>query len=69
MFEIAAVAAAVGAVAAYVQTVRLNSARRRMRAAETEIRHLMDIIDDLKKTDSKLADPDERERLRDKITE
>lgn len=57
------------AVTAYVQTVRLRSARRQLAAAQRSLEHLLGVIDDLKNTDSKLADPDERERLRDKITE
>lgn len=69
MFEFAIGGAAIAAVAAYVQTIRIRSAKRALRSAEVEINHLRDIIDDLKSTDSKLNDPDERDRLLDKISQ
>lgn len=60
-------AAALIAVFAYIQTVRLKSAQQSLRSAELTINNLWETIDALRSSVDKLDDPDERNRLREKL--
>ena len=61
-------AAALAAVFAYVQTVRLRSARRELSQCKQALANYQEAVNDLKETANTLADSDERRRLLEKLT-
>lgn len=51
----------------YILWLRERAARKEARAQEARVKHLERALEDVQTADDKLDDPDERERLRNKI--
>lgn len=56
------------AVTAYILSRRARRYRSRLHAADKQLNHLEDVIENLKSNSDKLSDPDERARLLAKIS-